>query len=67
MLSSSICLIICHWTLSNIQSINQIVFSLKFVTFTFCFIDGVLSLNYSEFGDYVDFIFLIEPEIKDTT
>ena len=35
--------------------------------FTFRYIDDVLSLNYSRFGDYVDRIYPIELEIKDTT
>jgi hypothetical protein len=35
--------------------------------FTFRYIDDVLSLNYSRFGDFVDRIYLIELEIKDTT
>ena len=35
--------------------------------FTFRFIDDVLSLNNSKFGDYVDLIYPIELEIKDTT
>jgi len=35
--------------------------------FTFCYIDDVLSLNNSEFGDFVDRIHPIEFEIKDTT
>ena len=35
--------------------------------FTFCYIDDVLSLNNSRFGDFVDGIYPIELEIKDTT
>jgi hypothetical protein len=35
--------------------------------FTFRYIDDVLSLNNSKFGDYVDLIYPIELEIKDTT
>ena len=35
--------------------------------FTFRYIDDVLSLNNSTFGDFVDFIYPIELEIKDTT
>ena len=35
--------------------------------FTFRFIDVVLSLNNSKFGDYVDLIYPIELEIKDST
>ena len=34
---------------------------------TFCYIDVVLSRNNSMFGDFVDRIFPIELEIKDTT
>ena len=36
-------------------------------TSTFRYIDDVLSLNNSKFGDYVDRIYPIELEIKDTT
>jgi hypothetical protein len=35
--------------------------------FTLCYIDDVLSLNNSRFGDFVDHIYPIELEIKDTT
>ena len=35
--------------------------------FTFRYIDDVLSLNNSIFGDFVDRIYPIELEIKDTT
>ena len=35
--------------------------------FTFRYIDDVLSLNNSRFGDYLDFIYPEELEIKDTT
>ena len=35
--------------------------------FSFRYIDDVLSLNNSRFGDFVDRIYLIELEIKDTT
>ena len=35
--------------------------------FTFRYIDDVLSLNNSRFGDYIDRIYPIELEIKDTT
>ena len=35
--------------------------------FTFRYIDDVLSLNNSRFGDFVDRIFPIQLEIKDTT
>ena len=35
--------------------------------FTFRYIDDVLSLNNSRFGDFVDRIYPIELEIKDTT
>ena len=35
--------------------------------FTFCYIDDVLSLNNSRFSDFVDRIYPIELEIKDTT
>ena len=33
--------------------------------FTFRYIDDVLSLNNSRFGDFVDRIYLVEIEIKD--
>ena len=33
----------------------------------FCYIDDVLSLNNSRFGGFVDSIYTIELEIKDTT
>ena len=39
----------------------------KSFNFTFRYIDDVLSLNNSKFGDYVDFIYPEELEIKDTT
>ena len=35
--------------------------------FTYRYIDDVLSLNNSRFGDFVDRIYRIELEIKDTT
>ena len=35
--------------------------------FTFRYIDDVLSLNNSRFGDFVDRIYPIDLEIKDTT
>ena len=35
--------------------------------FTFHYIDDVLSLNNSRFGDFVDHIYPIELEIKNTT
>jgi hypothetical protein len=35
--------------------------------FTFRYIDDVISLNNSRFGDFVDRIYPIELEIKDTT
>jgi len=35
--------------------------------FTFRYIDDVLSLNNSRFGDFFDLIYPIELEIKDTT
>jgi hypothetical protein len=37
------------------------------LNFTFRYIDDVLSLNNSRFGDFVDHIYPIELEIKDTT
>jgi len=38
-----------------------------FFNFTFRYIDDVLSLNNASFGDFVDRIYPIELEIKDTT
>ena len=35
--------------------------------FTFRYIDDVLSLNNSRFGDFIDCIYPIELDIKDTT
>ena len=35
--------------------------------FTFLYVDDVLSLNNSSFGDFADRIYPIELEIKDTT
>ena len=43
---------------------NKLVRSFNF---TFRYIDDVLSLNNSRFGDFVDRIYPIELEIKDTT
>ena len=37
------------------------------INFTFCYIDEVLSINSSSFGDFVDRIHPIELEIMDTT
>jgi hypothetical protein len=39
----------------------------RFFNFTFRYIDDVLSLNNSRFGDFVDRLYPIEFEIKDTT
>jgi hypothetical protein len=39
----------------------------RFLKFIFRFIDDVLSLSYSRLGDFVDRIYPIELEIKDTT
>ena len=38
----------------------------RFFNFTFSYIDDVLSLNNSRFGDFVDSIYPIELQIKDT-
>ena len=38
-----------------------------YFNFTFCYIDDIVSLNNSRLGDFVDSIYLIELEIKDTT
>jgi hypothetical protein len=40
---------------------------LRTFNFTFRYIDNVLSLNNSRFGDFVERIYPIELEIKDTT
>ena len=37
------------------------------INFTFRYKDDVLSLNNSRFGDFVDLIYPIELEIRDTT
>ena len=39
----------------------------RFFNFTFRYIDDALSLNNSRFGDFVDRIYPIELDIKDTT
>jgi hypothetical protein len=39
----------------------------RFFNITFRYIDDVISLNNSRFGDIVDRIYPIELEIKDTT
>ena len=39
----------------------------RYFNFTFCSIDDDLSLNNNRFGDFVDRIYLVEFEIKDTT
>ena len=39
----------------------------RFFNITFRYIDDVISLNNSRFGDFVDRIYPIELEIKDTT
>ena len=39
----------------------------RFFNLTFRYIDDVLSLNNSRFGEFVDRIYPIELEIKDTT
>ena len=38
-----------------------------YFNFTFLYIDDVLSLNNSQFADYIDVIYPPELEIKDTT
>ena len=54
-----------------IQIIQMTVDSNHYIShgfnFTFRYIDDVLSLNNPKFGDYVDFIYPAELEIKDTT
>ena len=54
--------------IQEIQKKNEKKLARSF-NFTFCYIDDVLSLNNSRFGDFVDGInpSLIELEIKDTT
>ena len=39
----------------------------KSFNFTYRYIDDVLSINNLKFGDYIDFIYPVELEIKDTT
>ena len=39
----------------------------KSFNFTYRYIDDVLSINNPKFGDYIDFIYPVELEIKDTT
>ena len=39
----------------------------QYFNFTFRYIDDVLSLNNSRFGDFVDCIYPTEFEVKDTT
>ena len=39
----------------------------KSFNFTYRYIDDVLSTNNPKFGDYIDFIYPLELEIKDTT
>ena len=39
----------------------------KSFNFTFCYTDDVLLQNNPKFGDYVDYIYLAELEIKDTS
>jgi hypothetical protein len=50
----------------NIVSSERYIFHMQ-VLFTFRYIDDVLSLNNSRFGDFVDRIYSIEIEIKDTS
>jgi hypothetical protein len=46
---------------------TRYTFLARSFNFTFRYIDNVLSLNNSRFGDFVDRIYPIELEIKDTT
>ena len=39
----------------------------KSFSFTYRYIDDVLSINNPKFGDYIDYIYPVELEIKDTT
>ena len=53
--------------LSTMVKLVTITCQNTFSYITFRYIDGVLSLNNSRFGDFVDLIYPIEFEIKDTT
>ena len=44
---------------------NEKKLSLSF-NFSFCYIDDVLSTSNSKFGDFVDCLYPVEIEIKDT-
>jgi hypothetical protein len=48
-------------------SFRELFGRIKSGNFTFRYIDDVLSLNNSRLGDFVDRIYPIELEIKDTT
>ena len=39
----------------------------KSFCFTYMYIDGVMSINNPKFGDYVNIIYPVELEMKDTT
>ena len=50
------------------KSTNLHVYScVSFIYFAFLYIDDVISLNNSRFGEFVDRVYPIELEIKDTT
>ena len=53
--------------LSKLRSYSVGICNQPILTFTFCYIDDVLSLNNSRFGDFVDRIYPIELQIKDST
>jgi hypothetical protein len=55
-----------HFILNN-RILTREIPALVVHHFTFRYIDDVLSLNNSRFGDFVDRIYPIELEIKDTT
>jgi hypothetical protein len=57
---------ICWWRKQGLLKKNKKKLARSF-NFTFCYIDDVLSLHNSRFGYFVDRIYPIELEIKDTT
>ena len=57
---------ICWWRKQGLLKKNKTKLARSF-NFTFCYIDDVLSLHNSRFGEFVDRIYPIELEIKDTT
>ena len=56
---------ICWWRKQGLLSKIKMKLARSF-NFTFCYIDDVLSLHNSRPGDFVDRIYPIELELKDT-